>query len=105
MCVCLPGYPQDCDVKMNYFLPRFAAVLGDPESAWADWQDEYTQVRASVVTPTSPLSQYNVCIHYTKTERGRVHAGEWEGGLGGRKEGQVHAGEGECSESNVTTIS
>jgi hypothetical protein len=36
--------PQDCDAKMTYFLPRFEGVLLDPESAWADWQDEYTQV-------------------------------------------------------------
>lgn len=34
----------DCDAKMSWFLPRFEAVLRDPESAWGDWQAEYTQV-------------------------------------------------------------
>jgi hypothetical protein len=34
----------DCDAKMSWFLPRFEAVLRDPESAWGDWQAEYTKV-------------------------------------------------------------
>jgi hypothetical protein len=34
----------DCDAKMAWFLPRLGAVLADPESAWADWQAEYSQV-------------------------------------------------------------
>ena len=29
---------------MSWFLPRFEAVLRDPESAWGDWQAEYTKV-------------------------------------------------------------
>lgn len=45
--LCAHNRFQDCDVKMDYFLPRFAAVLADPESAWEDWQDEYTQVVGS----------------------------------------------------------
>ncbi|KAF6262460.1 TLD-domain-containing protein [Scenedesmus sp. NREL 46B-D3] len=29
---------------MAWFLPRFERVLRDPESAWGDWQQEYTRV-------------------------------------------------------------
>ncbi|KIY93381.1 hypothetical protein MNEG_14581 [Monoraphidium neglectum] len=29
---------------MAWFLPRFGQVLEDPESAWSDWQSEYTAV-------------------------------------------------------------
>lgn len=29
---------------MAWFLPRFESVLRDPESAWGDWQAEYTKV-------------------------------------------------------------
>lgn len=35
---------KDCDDKINFFLSKFSAVLEDPETSWADWQDEYTQV-------------------------------------------------------------
>jgi len=39
-----PPLQGDCDAKMSWFLPRFEGVLRDPESAWGDWQAEYTQV-------------------------------------------------------------
>jgi hypothetical protein len=29
---------------MAWFLPRFEGVLADPESAWGDWQAEYSRV-------------------------------------------------------------
>ncbi|GFR52476.1 hypothetical protein Agub_g15045, partial [Astrephomene gubernaculifera] len=39
-----PYEAPDCDDKMSYFLPRFAAVLGNPEAVWQEWQDEYREV-------------------------------------------------------------
>ncbi|KAL6759905.1 TLD-domain-containing protein [Haematococcus lacustris] len=39
-----PYETKDCEDKFAHFLPRFAAVLADPEAAWADWQDEYKKV-------------------------------------------------------------
>lgn len=39
-----PYEAQDCAAKMEWFLPRFERVLQDPESAWGDWQQEYTRV-------------------------------------------------------------
>jgi hypothetical protein len=39
-----PYESKDCQQKFEWFLPRFAAVLQDPESGWEDWQQEYTQV-------------------------------------------------------------
>jgi uncharacterized membrane protein YgcG len=39
-----PYETKDCTQKFDWFLPRFAAVLQDPESGWEGWQQEYTQV-------------------------------------------------------------
>ncbi|KAI8474832.1 MAG: hypothetical protein J3K34DRAFT_406742 [Monoraphidium minutum] len=39
-----PYEARDCAAKMEWFLPRFLEVLEDPESAWSDWQSEYTTV-------------------------------------------------------------
>jgi hypothetical protein len=39
-----PFRATDCGSKMGWFLGRFGGVLEDPESAWADWQSEYTAV-------------------------------------------------------------
>lgn len=39
-----PYEAKDCVQKMEWFLPRFGRVLQDPESAWGDWQAEYTKV-------------------------------------------------------------
>lgn len=39
-----PYETKDCDAKMAWFLARFGRVLQDPESAWKDWQSEYTAV-------------------------------------------------------------
>ena len=39
-----PYETKDCTEKMEYFLPCFASVLQDPESAWDVWQEEYKQV-------------------------------------------------------------
>jgi hypothetical protein len=39
-----PYETKDCEAKMQWFLERFERVLVDPESAWGDWQQEYTKV-------------------------------------------------------------
>ncbi|KAG2435847.1 hypothetical protein HXX76_007042 [Chlamydomonas incerta] len=39
-----PYEAKDCDSKFAFFLPRFAAVLANPESVWQEWQDEYKEV-------------------------------------------------------------
>ncbi|KAG2451189.1 hypothetical protein HYH02_003796 [Chlamydomonas schloesseri] len=39
-----PYEAKDCDAKFAFFLPRFAAVLANPESVWQEWQDEYKEV-------------------------------------------------------------
>lgn len=39
-----PYEDKDHAAKMEYFLPRFYAVLNDPEAYWADWQAEFTAV-------------------------------------------------------------
>jgi hypothetical protein len=47
-----PYEAKDCDAKMAWFLARFGRVLKDPESAWGDWQHEYTRVRAAPAAGT-----------------------------------------------------
>ncbi|KXZ54901.1 hypothetical protein GPECTOR_4g973 [Gonium pectorale] len=39
-----PYEARDCDAKFAHFLPRFGAVLANPESGWQEWQDEYREV-------------------------------------------------------------
>ncbi|EFJ41453.1 hypothetical protein VOLCADRAFT_107660 [Volvox carteri f. nagariensis] len=39
-----PYEGKDCEAKFAFFLPRFAAVLKDPEAEWQQWQDEYREV-------------------------------------------------------------
>ncbi|KAF8057677.1 PAP17 [Scenedesmus sp. PABB004] len=39
-----PYEAKDAAPKMAWFLERFERVLRDPESAWGDWQAEYTRV-------------------------------------------------------------
>jgi hypothetical protein len=64
-----PYAAKDCDAKMRWFLPRFARVLEDPESAWGDWQNEYTAVRVCFCF-LRLLSV--VCRLVTTTRRGRL---------------------------------
>lgn len=40
-----PYEAKDAVAKFNYFLPRFAEVLADPDAQHAVWEDEYRQVR------------------------------------------------------------
>ncbi|MEW5314804.1 MAG: hypothetical protein WDW38_006273 [Sanguina aurantia] len=39
-----PYAVKDCREKFEYFMPRFAAILQDPEVYFEQWQDEYKQV-------------------------------------------------------------
>jgi len=51
-----PYEAKDCTQKMEYFLPRFAAVLADPEAAWDVWHEEYKQVVAGFDGLQGPAS-------------------------------------------------
>ncbi|OON68897.1 DUF6687 family protein [Hymenobacter sp. CRA2] len=43
--------------KFDWFLPRFAEVLQNPETGRAAWQPEYDRVRAAVAVMHSPATQ------------------------------------------------
>ncbi|GAB3838763.1 DUF6687 family protein [Hymenobacter jeollabukensis] len=42
--------------KFDWFLPRFAAILANPEAGRAAWQPEYERVRAAVAVMQSPAT-------------------------------------------------
>ncbi|MDO7877500.1 hypothetical protein Q5H93_22365 [Hymenobacter sp. ASUV-10] len=43
--------------KFEWFLPRFAAVLENPEAGQAAWQPEYERVKAAAATMRGPATQ------------------------------------------------
>eukprot|EP00878_Enallax_costatus_P042631 GHUV01050054.1.p1 GENE.GHUV01050054.1~~GHUV01050054.1.p1 ORF type:complete len:254 (+),score=24.63 GHUV01050054.1:254-1015(+) len=54
-----PYEGKDCAAKMEWFLPRFERVLNDPESAWGDWQQEYTRVGGWLYTQEESRSMFH----------------------------------------------
>ncbi|GAB2953782.1 hypothetical protein GCM10027048_18780 [Hymenobacter coalescens] len=47
---------EACAEKFSWFLPRFAAILENPEAGRAAWHPEYERVRAAVTTMQSPAT-------------------------------------------------